>query len=113
MDKVKEQYLVEMCDRLKRNIIALAMAYLYHQQGYYRGYTPEEVLLVVKDYEMHEFDDFTVENMAALMDELRELNVFRMNTEGRYLFARYTFFQMMGNKDEVDGKILSMMEEEA
>ena len=54
---------------------------------------------------MHEFDNFTVENMAALMEELRELNVFRKNTEGRYLFARYTFFQMMGNKDEVDAKI--------
>lgn len=114
-DQIREKFEItlKLGDDKYYYIIALAMAYLYHQQGYYRGYTPEEVLLVVKDYEMHEFDDFTVENMAALMDELRELNVFRMNTEGRYLFARYTFFQMMGNKDEVDGKILAMMEEEA
>ncbi len=114
-DQIREKFEItlKLGDDKYYYIIALAMAYLYHQQGYYRGYTPEEVLLVVKDYEMHEFDNFTVENMAALMDELRELNVFRMNTEGRYLFARYTFFQMMGKKDEVDGKILAMMEEEA
>ena len=114
-DQIREKFEItlKLGDDKYYYIIALAMAYLYHQQGYYRGYTPEEVLSVVNDYEMHEFDNFTVENMAALMDELRELNVFRMNTEGRYLFARYTFFQMMGNKDEVDGKILTMMEEEA
>ncbi len=114
-DQIREKFEItlKLGDDKYYYIIALAMAYLYHQQGYYRGYTPEEVLSVINDFEMHEFDKITVENMAALMDELRELNVFRMNTEGRYLFARYTFFQMMGNKDEVDGKILAMMEEEA
>ena len=114
-DQIREKFEItlKLGDDKYYYIIALSMAYLYHQHGYYRGYTSEEVLSVVKDFEMHEFDNFTVENMAALMEELRELNVFRKNTEGRYLFARYTFFQMMGNKDEVDAKILAMMEDEA
>ncbi len=114
-DQIREKFEItlKLGDDKYYYIIALAMAYLYHQQGYYRGYTPEEVLSVVNDYDMHEFDDFSVEKMGALMEELRELNVFRMNNDGRYLFARYTFFQMMGNKDEVDSKILAMMEEEA
>ena len=34
MDKVKEQYLVEMCDRLKRNIIALAVVQEPHYHLY-------------------------------------------------------------------------------
>ena len=114
-DQIREKFEItlKLGDDKYYYIIALSMAYLYHQHGYYRGYTSEEVISVVKDFELHEFDDFTVENMTALMEELRELNVFRKNTEGRYLFARYTFFQMMGNKDEVDAKILAMMEDEA
>ena len=45
------------------------------------------------------------------MEELRELNVLRQTANGRYLFTRYNFFQMMGSRDKLTEDLLMYMEE--
>ena len=54
----------------------------------------------------------SIENIRALMEELRELNVLRRTANGRYLFTRYNFFQLMGTRDELEEALLIYMEED-
>ena len=44
------------------------------------------------------------------MEELNELNVLRSIDDTRYLFTRFTFFQMMGTSSEVEDKLVEYME---
>ena len=53
----------------------------------------------------------SIENVHALMEELREHNVLRQTANGRYLFTRYNFFQMMGSRDKLTEDLLMYMEE--
>ena len=93
-------------------IIALMMAYLYYEKGMVHGYTPEDILSEIRIFELKEFNNFKTEQVAALMEELCELNVFRQNAEGRYLFTRFNFFQMMGDREQVESKIEDIMGDE-
>ena len=43
------------------------------------------------------------------MEELKELNVLRNTDETHYLFTRFTFFQMMGTRAEVEDKLVEYM----
>lgn len=53
-----------------------------------------------------------VDKLAALMDELCELNILRKNNENRYLFARHNFIQMLGkDKSEIDDKLIQYLGE--
>ncbi len=44
------------------------------------------------------------------MQELLELNILRHTVNEKYLFSRYSFFQMMGTSDEIDSRLLEYME---
>ena len=46
----------------------------------------------------------------GLMQELLELNILRHTVNEKYLFSRYSFFQMMGTSDEIDSRLLEYME---
>ena len=94
-------------------IIALMMAYLYHEKGMVHGYTPKDILSEIHAFELKEFDGFKTEQVAALMEELCELNVLRQSAEGRYLFTRFNFFQMMGSREQVENKIEDIMGDES
>ena len=54
-----------------------------------------------------------IEKVRALMEELRELNVLRRTANGRYLFTRYNFFQLMGTRDKLEEALLTYMEEDS
>ena len=47
--------------------------------------------------------------LESFMEELKELNVLRSTDETHYLFTRFTFFQMMGTRAEVDDKLVEYM----
>ena len=91
-------------------IIALIMAHLYHENGYNEGYSPEDIYNIGCEFDIKRIKNLSVDKIAALMDELRELNVFRITSENRYLYTRYSFFQMMGSSQEVDDKMMDYME---
>ena len=90
-------------------ILALLMAYLYHTNGSPNGYTALDIYQQIKENHLTDLSRFSVEQIEALMEELRELNVFRRKGDERYLFNRHTFFQMMGDEDEVIDNLVKIM----
>ena len=93
------------------HIIATLMAYLYHEHNDQRGYLPGTVLALGQELGIVKMQTLSIENVHALMEELRELNVLRQTANGRYLFTRYNFFQMMGSRDKLTEDLLMYMEE--
>lgn len=90
-------------------ILALIMAYLYRNYDSEDGYTAAEILDVAKELEIGRIADMDVDQVQALMTELRELNVVK-EAGHKYLFARYNFSSMLGNAEEVDDRLLSYAE---
>lgn len=92
-------------------LIALLMAYLYHDKGYSEGYSAADIKNVCNELQIAKIDNLEISKLEALMEELRELNVLRNTDETHYLFTRFTFFQMMGTRSEVDDKLEEYMVE--
>lgn len=95
------------------HIIAVIVAYLYHTQPQQEGYFPKDVLKFGLDYGIKKLANLNEENVGALMEELRELNIFRRTVNGAYRFTRYNFFQMMGTEKELENILLTDYMEEA
>ncbi len=91
--------------------IALLIAYLYHENDNDDGYSMEDLRVAAADFDIRIITDISSENLASLLEDLCELNILRKTAKGKYLFTRYTFFQMMGSLDEVENKLLGIMEE--
>lgn len=95
------------------HIIAVIIAYLYHTESQQKGYFPKDVLNFGLSYGIKKIANLNEENVRALMEELRELNIFRRTVSGGYRFTRYNFFQMMGTEKELENILLKdYMEEE-
>lgn len=92
-------------------VIALLTAYLYHMDNGKNGYSPEDVIAISKEFEINKVYSLSVDKVSALMEEMKELNVLRNTVTGRYLFTRYSFFQMMGTKNQIEEDIMNYMEE--
>lgn len=92
------------------HILAILMADLYHEGANPEGYLPEDILECGREYGIKKMENLSPENVHALMEELRELNIFRLTAGGRYLFARYNFFQLMGSKEHLEKELLTYME---
>lgn len=91
-------------------IIALIMAYLYRENGSGDGYSVEDIREVCTQYYIRKIADLTVEKLNAFMEELVELNVLRKSDQ-HYFFTRYTFFQMMAARIDIDDELTKYMEE--
>ena len=92
-------------------LIALLMALLYHEKGYKNGFLPEEVYDEGCGYGIAKISNLKIDKLVAFMEELEELNVLRKTSEKAYLFNRYSFFQMMGSRTEVEDKLEEYMED--
>lgn len=87
-------------------LIALLVAYKYHEAkssniAAHEGCTPKDILKLANDFNVMRFRNFTEENMYALMEEMKELNVFQAVGNNGYRFSRYNFLHMMGTEEEV------------
>lgn len=91
-------------------IIALIMAYLYRENGSGDGYSVEDIREVCTQYCIRKIADLTVEKLNAFMEEHVELNVLRKSDQ-HYFFTRYTFFQMMAARIDIDDELTKYMEE--
>lgn len=91
-------------------VIALLMAYLYHTRRDKNGYSPENIQRLGEEFHVEKIQKLTSEKTEALMEEMRELNVLRITAGNRYLFTRYSFFQMMGTRQQIEEEILKYME---
>ena len=109
--QIREKYIITL--KLDEDnyyyLIALLMAYLYHSNGYNEGYSVEEIKNAGIELEIEKIANLENVKLKSFMEELRELNVLRNTDETHYLFTRFTFFQMMGTRAEVDDKLVEYM----
>ena len=112
MDQIREKF--EITLKLDEDnyyyLIALTMAWLYHNEGLNNSYTAEDIKRVGEEFGVSKLVDIESFKLESLMEELRELNVLRGTEDRHYRFTRFTFFQMMGTSDEVDNKLEEYME---
>lgn len=96
-------------------IIALMMAYLYHQNANSasenEGFSAEDIINVGKEYGVKKISESKRDIISGLMQELLELNILRQTVNDLYLFSRYSFFQMMGTATQVEDKLVEYMED--
>ena len=96
-------------------IIALLMAYLYHQNvnsaAVIDGFSADNIIEAAKEYGVKKVAIQSKIVIEGFMQELTELNVFRITVDNMYLFSRYSFFQMMGTSNEVEEKLVGYMED--
>lgn len=91
--------------------IALIMAYLYHENGYSKGYDANDIKTVSEELGITKISKLSIDELNAFLEELKDLNIFRNTDATHYLFARFNFYQMMGSRSEVEDKMLTYMEE--
>ena len=80
--------------------------YKYHEAkssniAAHEGCTAKDILKLANEFNVMKFRDFTEENMDALMQEMKELNVFQVVGNNGYRFSRYNFLHMMGSEEDV------------
>lgn len=112
MEQIREKFIITL--KLDEDnyyyLIALIMAYLYHTNGYNDGYSAEDIKNAGKNLDIAKIAKLNDDKLSVFMEELKELNVLRSTDDTRYLFTRFTFFQMMGTSSEVDAKLIEYME---
>lgn len=109
--QIREKYVITL--KLDEDnyyyLIALLMAFLYHSNGYNEGYSAADIKNAGIELEIEKIATLENARLESFMEELKELNVLRNTDETRYLFTRFTFFQMMGTRAEVEDKIVEYM----
>ena len=100
-----------MCIRDSYYIIALMVAYLYHENKSENGCSADELLELAEGYSIKKILTLGKEQLAALMEEMRELYVLQNTSEGRYRFTRYSFCQMMGTIPQINDELEKYMED--
>lgn len=95
-------------------LIALLGAYHYHNCKEQPGFDAKDLHAYAVDYGISKISDLNQEQISALMEEMRELNVLQSLSNGKYRFTRHSFCQMMGNIQEIEDHILdyAVQEEE-
>ena len=91
-------------------LIALLAAYYYHENTGQNGVGAKEIKELAEEFEIANLTALSTDAIAALMEEMRELNVFQKTAGSRYRFSRLSFCQMMGSKQQIDDEILRCME---
>jgi len=94
-------------------LVALFAAYHYHTVHSQNGCSPSDIIELAAEWDVGKIAELSRDKVSALMEEMRELNVFRLSGQGRYSFARHNFCQMMGSKDQLEAEIFEYAEQEA
>ena len=108
VEQIREKFIItlKVDDDNYYYLIALLAAYNYHSSNGRNGSGAAEIKELAEFYEISKITQLTVEQVDALMEEMRELNVFQKISNGKYRFARLSFCQMMGNKRQIEDEII-------
>ena len=92
-------------------IIALLVAYHYHENKSQNGCSAKELIELAETFSIGKIATLNGNKLEALMEEMRELNVLQHTGDGRYRFTRHSFCQMMGTVQQIDDELLNYMED--
>ncbi|WP_145408429.1 AAA family ATPase [Paenibacillus xylanexedens] len=97
------------------DILANAMAYHYYTKGVNNAATVGDIMNVCEYFEIKKICRMTENSLKALLEEMDELNIFRQEQgpHGKYIFNRYSFFQMLGSSENVFDQLLKYSEQGA
>ena len=87
-------------------LLALLAAFHYHNFKDHNGCSPETLHEIAEEYEIKKIAQLPVQEVSALMEELRELNAFQVVGNGNYRFTRHNFCLMMGTPSEIEEEML-------
>lgn len=91
-------------------IIALLVAYHYHENRSSNGCNAQELMQLADAFSIRKITALDEEKLTALMEEMRELNVLQHTGDGCYRFTRHSFCQMMGTPEHIDDELMKYME---
>ena len=92
-------------------IIALLVAYHYHENKAQNGCTAQDLSELASAFSIGKLITLEVDKVMALMEEMSELNVLQHAGDGRYRFTRHSFCQMMGTTQQIEDELLKYMED--
>lgn len=92
-------------------IIALLVAYFYHENKSQNGCDAQDLLDLANTFSIGKLAVLDVDRVTALMEEMRELNVLQHTGDNRYRFTRHSFCQMMGTMQQIDDELINYMED--
>lgn len=106
-DQIREKFEItlKLDDDNYYYIIALIIAYLSHNNYYNEGCSIEDIYSVGNEFEINKINTLKSDKLSALLEELCELNILRKASDNKYLFSRYSFFEMMGSIQDVEEKL--------
>lgn len=107
LENIEEKFIItlKLDEDNYYDIIALAVAYYYHQNK--SEVTLEDIYNCCEDLDISKIAEMEDTKLEALLDEMIELNILRKDENGNYGFNRYSFFNMMGkNVDEIVDKLI-------
>ncbi|WP_322907450.1 ATP-binding protein [Paenibacillus campi] len=85
------------------DILANVLAVHYYENGIGKGAAVIEFMNICKEFSIEKINQMSIQNVTALLDEMEELNIFSKETPDtdQYVFNRFSFFQMLGNEEQV------------
>lgn len=86
----------------------MAVAVLDYENPNAEGFTADDVINECAEYEVGKIIDKTSDQIEALMEEMKDLNVFRTVSENHYVFSNYNFRQILGDKNKVEEDLLNV-----
>lgn len=92
-------------------IIALLVAYHYHENRSSSGCDAQELMQLADAFSIRKITALDKEKLTALMEEMSELNVLQSTGDGCYRFTRHSFCQMMGTPEHIDDELMKYMED--
>ncbi len=92
-------------------LLALLAAYHVHSLHPEDGTSVRDLNALASDLGIEKIAALDEENISALLEEMRELNVLQSLGNGRYRFARQSFLQMMGTMEQIEDALCRCMED--
>ncbi len=93
-------------------LIANLVAYLHYNNKEKSGVATADIMALARELDLWKFDELKAENIEALVEEMRELNIFQLAGEREYQFTRTSFLQMMGSLEKINEVLMEAMRNE-
>lgn len=111
-NQLKEKFLLTLKNDSDSyfNIIMVLVAHFCYNESV-SGCSVNDISKLAGEFGISCISTLDTEKVGELMNDLCELNILRKDQNEKYLFARFSFLEFLGNPDEIDDLILMYSEE--
>jgi len=121
LDNIKSKFMITLgIDQTEKGYyktLAYVLAYCYfkYPEDTAMGYSAEQLKEICKSFDIHSINELSLDQVRVLLEEMKELNVLRKNDASgqvTYFFNRTSFRHMLGDEEDVEEKLMEIMEKE-